>query len=475
MVSTFPVSTQGTRPNRVAGNGYGLLQPVASADLTPPCAGYFDRNGDWTLIANLSSSPAATHPDYSPLAYAPRKTTELEIEWQPKTSLGVTAVSLDTSVETPNNVPGGADAHVKYASRSNFGAVLMTLRPVALHAYNDERLFLAWLAANRAALYAHHGPELKKYGLWVVTRTHRAPGCSINAWMKASQSTLVSLKAKAAMMGELGQGLGLQDQVFDKDWCHYRARKGEDGVVLFLDGIEVKAWEWKLQGIKQSVFGRGLPPVKRTTTGQLGEPTAHPAIPIRKRASSSSRAPKPGLYDDAPPEKSLAPTSSDSLSLVGSLANKEMKQLMATDSKVNQDIQEIITSEGQATAPKKQSLEAPFPDQASQTPPPRQRNSSALDAPFPDQLPQTPSRRPRNRSSQQSQARRPHTYVEGGGNDDRVDLDTLQDAGLLQFGGRRSASLRKSPAPRSVREGSDAGSRRSRSLRRESRSIADDK
>ena len=97
------------------GNGFGLLQPVSTRDLRPPCVGYIDRNGDWTLIANLAADRAAAHPDYTPLAYPPPRVTEIDIEWQPKTALGVTATTVDTSAATPDTLPQGvgANAHVK--------------------------------------------------------------------------------------------------------------------------------------------------------------------------------------------------------------------------------------------------------------------------------------------------------------------------------------------------------------------------
>ena len=128
---TSPVSKLTFSP---IGNGYALLQPIASHDLSPPCVGYFDRNGDWTLLANLSADPALSHPDYTPLAYAPRRVAPMQISWQPKTSLGVTSAMVDSSAATPDGVvPGGAgaDAHVKYATKVCLVAVLPvdTLRP----------------------------------------------------------------------------------------------------------------------------------------------------------------------------------------------------------------------------------------------------------------------------------------------------------------------------------------------------------
>ena len=369
-----------SRLTRALGNGYGLLQPVHTADLTPPCCGFFDLNGDWNPIAHLTADPATAHPAYTLLAYPPRRVAGMQIEWQPKTSLGVTSTSVDTSLATPNNIPGGADAHVKYATSSKFGAVLMATKPVTLHAYNDERLFRAWLAANRAALSARHGAELRRYGLWLVTRTHSARGCSVNAWVKANRSALVSVKAKAAMMGELGESLDIADEVFDKDWCHYRSRAGKDGgeeagLVLFMDGIEVKPLEWWVEGAMQTLFGRALSPGP-AGVHRRAEP-AHPAMPRPLSFHPQPTTAEKGMIDG---------------------------------------FHDTIASEPAASPP---------------------------------------------RRSRRSHRDRPTTLV---ADDDDDDLGVLQDAGMLQFG--RAASLRQSSCP---------GSMRSHSLRRESRSVADEK
>ena len=82
------------------GNGVGLFQPIAAEDMVPPCCGFFDRNGDWNLIANLSVEKREGDV-YEALAYRPTRVADIQIEWQPKTSLGVTAISIDTSIDTP--------------------------------------------------------------------------------------------------------------------------------------------------------------------------------------------------------------------------------------------------------------------------------------------------------------------------------------------------------------------------------------
>jgi hypothetical protein len=84
------------------GNGMALMQPISGDDCQPVSAGYFDRNGDWNLITRLTSDKKEDLDDYFyPLEYTPKPATELEIEWQPKTSLGTTALTIDASGSTP--------------------------------------------------------------------------------------------------------------------------------------------------------------------------------------------------------------------------------------------------------------------------------------------------------------------------------------------------------------------------------------
>ena len=179
-----------------------------------------------------------------------------------------------------DNVPGGADAHIKYVSNSKFGAVLMTTKPVTLHAYNQESLFLAWLDANRKRLFAEHSTELKRYGMWIVTRTYSAPGCSINAWMDNAKSALVTLKAKAAMLGELGEDLNWKDKVLDKDWSHYKARSEDSGLVIFMDGIEVKSYEWWTEGLRQNLRGRTTKTIERAVSNPLPPTIYNDTLPV---------------------------------------------------------------------------------------------------------------------------------------------------------------------------------------------------
>ena len=152
-----------------------------------------------------------------------------------------------------NNIPVGAGAHIKYKSNHSFGAVLITKNPITLTSYNDEILFQSWLATNKYLLSLTYGAQLRHHGLIIVTRTYTAPCCSINAWVDRDKEANMSVKAKANMMGELGEALDLTDRLTDQDWSHYSGKDKGDTVVVFFDGITVPPWEWYLESLRTRI------------------------------------------------------------------------------------------------------------------------------------------------------------------------------------------------------------------------------
>lgn len=190
-----------------------------------------------------------------------------------------------------------ADAHIKYKSSANFGAVLIARNPVTLISYNDETLFRSWLAANKAQLSSQCGTELRRYGLQIITRIYTSPGCSINAWGSKDEEVDLSMKAKASMLGELGEDLEWAQRLTDNNWSHYKGKDEGDTVVLFFDGIEVPASEWWRQTIRRRI-GRA----KNGEESRCGSPVR---APRSLRRQSSLRSPKDMTRDQPSEEQDL--------------------------------------------------------------------------------------------------------------------------------------------------------------------------
>jgi hypothetical protein len=187
-----------------------------------------------------------------------------------------------------SNVPVGADAHIKYQSKSNFGAVLICAKPVTQTAYNDETLLRSWVKKNTKLLSERHGPQIRRYGLTLVTTTYRAPRCSIKAWMDKDKEAVMSAKVKAQMLGDDGVTLDYTDLLTDKDWTLYAEGPNKDGVVMFFDGFEYAPWDWWWEGVKLSLGNGG--PVKERRDKEEGR-----SLAIRQAAISRQRSLRTGL------------------------------------------------------------------------------------------------------------------------------------------------------------------------------------
>ena len=149
-----------------------------------------------------------------------------------------------------SDLPAGAEAAIRYASKTKFGAVLIAQKPVTLTSYNDETLFRHWIRTNHAKLAQLHGVELSRYGLWLVTRTYTTPRASINAWEDKDKDASMSVKVKANMMGDLAGDVDWSEKSSDKDWAHYSSPQG---VVAFFDGIHVPSFQWWMDGVKARI------------------------------------------------------------------------------------------------------------------------------------------------------------------------------------------------------------------------------
>ena len=166
--------------------------------------------------------------------------------------------------------------------------MLITQKPITLTSFNDESLFQSWLSANRAALSSSHGPQLRRHGLRLVTRTYVCPSCTIKAWEDKNKEANMSGKAKANMMGELGGELDWTDRLTDKDWSYYTGKEKGDTVVVFFDGIEVPAREWWLEGIKTSIGKTSVSKAERIPSSSSTQSRERRSIPVRPSRYSAT-------------------------------------------------------------------------------------------------------------------------------------------------------------------------------------------
>jgi hypothetical protein len=170
-----------------------------------------------------------------------------------------TTVAIETEADAlalalPVTV-GGA---VEYASKTDFGAILMCDDAVVTEGFDVREPFLAWLKKNSTALLEDF-PDLKKHGAYVCTWTYSASNIHINAWEGAEHKVTLGFQVGATGIGSLGPETTWVRGRTSNGWAHFV--DGEKRVVFFT-GVKIaygvfgprKEVEKKWRGVQRDKF-----------------------------------------------------------------------------------------------------------------------------------------------------------------------------------------------------------------------------
>lgn len=225
--------------------GTAVYRPLPYRDFHPGSVGYFDANGDWNHITDLSNPAALEADQYTappePLHLAPPDT---HIEWGPKASRNIRAhhASLNAGISPALApvLPANLSAHFTYSNASAGGALLLTSPPITRQRYYHETPFKRWVHDNAAALL-HRRAEIASYGLWIVCSTHATRDCAIYLWDEKSRQVDVGFDVGVDGVGELGPAGGWVLGRADGGWERYSSDEGaaaaEQGRVPFFGGL----------------------------------------------------------------------------------------------------------------------------------------------------------------------------------------------------------------------------------------------
>ncbi|KAI9741098.1 MAG: hypothetical protein M1834_002811 [Cirrosporium novae-zelandiae] len=173
--------------------------------LKPGHCGYFDDNGKWKHMLDLTAIDAH-HPSYTQLA-SPLVIGGLTApqQWGPQFGSTVRCCGVEqvTSLEIPG-LPVTPGVNLKFEKSSKYGAVLMT-DPVTYTSFPHKPPFHQWCKANASALLADktYGPELKEHHLFIVTEVYSTPRCSIVQWEDTTKEISIGVSAEAWGAGKL--------------------------------------------------------------------------------------------------------------------------------------------------------------------------------------------------------------------------------------------------------------------------------
>ncbi|KAL7799321.1 hypothetical protein V8C43DRAFT_313363 [Trichoderma afarasin] len=215
--------------------GWALYKKVTTRDIHPGSCGYFDSEGDWNTITDLSSpqdlvSQGWAIPDEEIYdSNGPGSTI-----WGPKSSnsvqarcIGGTAIANETVTSLRTSIT------VSFESKSDQGAVLFTANPVLRHQVGDELSALQWMAENTPEMKRRHKNIIKKHGLWIVTKIYSTRRCAIAVMNSESSSVEIDLENAQGLLTLSPNSTWTRSSGSSCTEMH----EDQDGIVVFISGI----------------------------------------------------------------------------------------------------------------------------------------------------------------------------------------------------------------------------------------------
>ena len=207
--------------------GTALYTPLPFRTFHPGSCGYFDHNGSWNPVADLSSPDLISSTPYSPvpetLSRAPPETV---FQWGPKISSSTKAQKLSLeagiSATVAAALPADVGAWYHFSSVKEGGAVLLTKAPLRHERFYYESPFKGWVRENAAKLVETR-KEVLEHGLWIVTSTWSTQECAINVWNGAGKGVNVGFKTGIVGIGELAPAGEWWEDGRDGGWIKAKA------------------------------------------------------------------------------------------------------------------------------------------------------------------------------------------------------------------------------------------------------------
>ncbi|KAF9032346.1 hypothetical protein BJ165DRAFT_1358008 [Panaeolus papilionaceus] len=229
--------------------GIALYKPLKRTVLYPGACGYFDNFGGWNPIVNLDNASEVKKRGLASMEIEPeRAPIEEDIQWGPKVSNKTRAIAMELSagVSPAPGIPVTASTVFKYTSDLDTGAILLTDPPITHERFYHESPFKQWVKQNSLTILKQW-PEVKTYGLWVVTSTYSTQRCAINLWNKKGCGLHIGFSTDVAGLGELGPDGEWYRSSTEEGWMEYGG-KGNDKTVVFFGGLKFQ-YTWLLNKV----------------------------------------------------------------------------------------------------------------------------------------------------------------------------------------------------------------------------------
>ncbi|KAK5798345.1 hypothetical protein VI817_004635 [Penicillium citrinum] len=219
--------------------GTALYRPQPRDIFHPGMVGYFNEDGDWNPIIDLSqkSQPSFTEPalaaSLTPPDDLPAMARPEEHTWGPKLGdttrvrqIDLSAGIGEWSMLAAAGAPISLESCYRFENMESTGAVLITGAPILHERFYHATPFKRWVVSNATRLLAER-TELKKNALWVITSIWSAEEAAVNCWREHHRAVDVGFKVGFVEIGELAPKGKWVDGGSSEGWIRV---KGDEGL-----------------------------------------------------------------------------------------------------------------------------------------------------------------------------------------------------------------------------------------------------
>ncbi|KAJ5655346.1 hypothetical protein N7507_007296 [Penicillium longicatenatum] len=229
--------------------GYALYEPESSKVLQPGYCGYFTELGQWTpllgidqKIISLGDSLSLTQNGLTRFEHFHPAPSD-ERSWGPKLSGHVIQrkIDLETSASAliPSGIPVDIGALYRYSNDDGFGAILMTETPVIKDLVYGTTTFRLWCKENSETIL-RKWPDVREYGLVIVTSTYRTRLAMLNAWAQKGKEISVGFRGGVVGIGEIAPSSTWYTSHEEAGWVSTEATEPGESKVVFCGGLYFK-------------------------------------------------------------------------------------------------------------------------------------------------------------------------------------------------------------------------------------------
>ena len=189
--------------------GTYLYTPPSNLDFHPGSCGFFDENGGWRVITDLTELKEHNLNEYK----APKKdlilTKPATCTWDKKvveknegSGFGAKAEVSGIAAQAPVDV--GANFAVGSTAKAGAGVVVS---PNVVHKkfnIDARKIIEDWITDNMKQLTDNYIAYIIQFGVWIITATWSTEKCSIAMWNKTGSKIDTGAEIGATNIGKLG-------------------------------------------------------------------------------------------------------------------------------------------------------------------------------------------------------------------------------------------------------------------------------